>query len=255
MSNQYSALMRVGIKKPVISDRDTEHHGVIIEPIDGCQSECCTDDFLCSDYCGKTDSYHHYDVEVSPPKNPQPSISGGNYTLPVASPTTLGGIKVGEELEISGDGTLHIGSEVKDHIDKIEETAEWAKSVAEDNVHVIQLKVDKVPGKGLSTNDYTNADKEKVQNAITEVKQNGNVLPVVNGSVNIENQDIELDETLTISGMAADAKATGDAIDLKQDLITDDMMLALSIKCRLVVPIADEDDALFVDEEGFIYGL
>ena len=31
---------------------------------------------------------------------------GGGYTLPIASPTTLGGIKVGNNLSIDGDGVL-----------------------------------------------------------------------------------------------------------------------------------------------------
>ena len=37
------------------------------------------------------------------------SSGGGSYTLPVASAETLGGIKVGENLEITEDGTLNNG--------------------------------------------------------------------------------------------------------------------------------------------------
>jgi hypothetical protein len=36
----------------------------------------------------------------------QDSQSGGDYTLPIASADTLGGIKVGEGLNIDGEGVL-----------------------------------------------------------------------------------------------------------------------------------------------------
>lgn len=42
------------------------------------------------------------------------SGGGGEYTLPIASTTTLGGVKVGDNLSISEDGTLIYGKEVFD---------------------------------------------------------------------------------------------------------------------------------------------
>lgn len=56
-------------------------------------------------------------------------------------------------------------------------------------------KVDKVTGKGLSTNDYTTAEKNKLSGI--EAQANKTVI----------------DSTLTQTGQAADAKAVGDAID------------------------------------------
>lgn len=61
-------------------------------------------------------------------------------------------------------------------------------------------KVDKVSGKGLSTNDYTDEEKTKL------------------GSVETGANKIIIDTTLTQSGQAADAKVVGDEIsDLKED--------------------------------------
>lgn len=55
-------------------------------------------------------------------------------------------------------------------------------------------KVDKVAGKGLSTNDYTNAEKTKLDgvaagaqvNVIETVKVNGTALPIANKGVNVD---------------------------------------------------------------------
>lgn len=58
----------------------------------------------------------------------------------------------------------------------------------------LEGKVDKVPGKQLSTEDYTTAEKTKL--AEIEAQANKTVI----------------DSTLTQTGQAADAKATGDAV-------------------------------------------
>ena len=65
----------------------------------------------------------------------------------------------------------------------------------------IALKVDKVTGKGLSTNDYTTAEKTKLSG-------------IAEGATKVE-----IDSTLSTAGKAADAKETGDKInELKSDL-------------------------------------
>lgn len=43
-----------------------------------------------------------------PETDPEGGGSGGDYVLPIASQTTLGGIRVGSNLEISADGTLSV---------------------------------------------------------------------------------------------------------------------------------------------------
>lgn len=58
----------------------------------------------------------------------------------------------------------------------------------------LNAKVDKVEGKTLTTNDYSNADKAKVDgiaegaqvNVIESVKVNGNALPITNKGVNVD---------------------------------------------------------------------
>ena len=64
----------------------------------------------------------------------------------------------------------------------------------------LALKVDKVTGKGLSTNDYTTAEKTKLSG-------------IAEGATKVE-----IDSTLSTAGKAADAKKTGDEISqLKSD--------------------------------------
>jgi len=81
-----------------------------------------------TDYLNKT----HLDAAYAP-------ISVTNYTLPTAAAGTLGGVKVGTRLSIT-DGVLSADVQTTD----------------------ISGKVDKVTGKGLSTNDYTTAEQSKL---------------------------------------------------------------------------------------------
>lgn len=75
-------------------------------------------------------------------------------------------------------------------------------TTAEKNaVATISNKVDKVSGKGLSTNDYTTADKNKLSGIAAEANKT------------------LIDATLSNAGQAADAKATGDKFSALQSLI------------------------------------
>lgn len=80
-------------------------------------------------------------------------------------------------------------------------------------------KVDKVTGKVLSSNDFTDADKTKLEgieddaevNAIEAIKLDGAELtPDENRAV-----DIPVDETLTVEGVPADAKTVGEELENK----------------------------------------
>lgn len=95
-------------------------------------------------------------------------------------------------------------------------------------------KVDKVSGKVLSTNDYTNADKKKVNDISISSPTNGQTLVYNSSTQKWENKtisggsgsgdggsSINVDDTLTISGDAADAKATGDKINDLDSRVTD----------------------------------
>jgi hypothetical protein len=79
------------------------------------------------------------------------------------------------------------GANIEDFV-----TRESLDTVAE----AVSGKVDKVPGKGLSTNDFTNEFKEKLD-ALSETPGE---------------KPIEIDDTLTKSGTAADSAAVGSAI-------------------------------------------
>lgn len=97
-------------------------------------------------------------------------------------------------------------------IEALEITTESIKAWTDAN------KVDKVAGKGLSTNDYTTEDKNKVDSIANNlVIIDGQLYlaqdqkPVSDG-INFPASDIEVDADLAQPGKAADAKATGDAI-------------------------------------------
>lgn len=74
------------------------------------------------------------------------------YTLPTASESELGGIKVGAGLSVDAAGKLSVSAH--NHDDRYYTEDEIDGKMAG--------KVDKVPGKALSTNDYTTAEKNKL---------------------------------------------------------------------------------------------
>ena len=75
-----------------------------------------------------------------------------NYTLPVATSSTLGGIKSGTDITIDASGNVSVNDDSHNHIignvDGLQNT--------------LNGKVDKVEGKQLSTNDFTNDYKSKL---------------------------------------------------------------------------------------------
>lgn len=111
-------------------------------------------------------------------------------------------------------------------------------------------KVDKVTGKGLSTNDYTTAEKNKLSGI--EAQANKTVI----------------DSTLTQTGQAADAKAVGDAIDsvtietdktlTEEDVPADAKVVGdefASVKSDLSLLEADlEGESEIRENISFVYG-
>lgn len=101
----------------------------------------------------------------------------------------------GEEYETAGDALRALASEVfdmrniNDDNSPYDAAGDALRAVASRVSDLESNKVDKVPGKGLSQNDYTNADKAALDNIKTT------------------------DTGLNVAGKAADAKATGDAIN------------------------------------------
>lgn len=89
-----------------------------------------------------------------------------DYTLlenkPKINEVTLDGNKTPEDLGLMPEG----GAYTKEEADGKFETKEKAASDLQAVTEAIGGKVDKVAGKGLSTNDYTDEDKAKVQKAL-----------------------------------------------------------------------------------------
>lgn len=75
-----------------------------------------------------------------------------NYTLPVATSSTLGGIKSGTDITIDASGNVSVNDDSHNHIIGNVDGLQSA----------LNGKVDKVEGKQLSTNDFTNAYKTKL---------------------------------------------------------------------------------------------
>ena len=120
-------------------------------------------------------------------KNKLNTIEEGanNYTLPVANGTSLGGIKSGGDITIDSTGVVQVNDNSHNHsIDNITNLTTR-----------LNTKVDKITGKGLSTNDYTTTEKDKLSgiasgaevNIINTIKRNGVALtPDSSKTVNIE---------------------------------------------------------------------
>lgn len=87
-------------------------------------------------------------------KNKLAGIEAGanNYSLPVATSTSLGGVKSGTDITVDSSGNVSVNDDSHNHIisniDNLQST--------------LDRKVDSVDGKGLSTNDYTTAEKNKL---------------------------------------------------------------------------------------------
>ena len=92
-------------------------------------------------------------------------------------------------------------------------------------------KIDKVDGMGLSSNDYTIEDKNKL--AGIEAEANKTII----------------DTTLTIEGAAADAKVVG---DLWRAVADDDDVIWLLAQLGLIQKLADEVGVILTDEVGNI---
>ena len=105
---------------------------------------------------------------------------------------------------------------------KISAAANNAISVNNDGLHVdISGKVDKETGKGLSTNDYTTAEKTKLAgiaegaqvNVIESVKVNGTALTITDKAVNVDLSGKADKVTSATAGNIATLDANGNIVD------------------------------------------
>lgn len=114
-----------------------------------------------------------------------------NYSLPTASDTTLGGVKIGENVQIT-KGVISVD---------------------------LSGKVDKVEGKGLSTNDFTTAEKTKLAGVAEGA--NKYVLPVASASVlggvkAGKNITIAADGTLSVDQQKIDLSPYAKTADIEE---------------------------------------
>ena len=160
-----------------------------------------------------------------------------NYTLPAATASALGGVKVGANLVVANDGTISgdysaastsaaglMSASDKSKLDGIEAgataiTVDSAMSSTSENpvqnkvvYSALADKVDVVSGKGLSSNDYTDTEKTKL--AGIETGANNYSLPAATtsalGGVKV-GSNLAVDANGVISGnySAATTSAAG----------------------------------------------
>ena len=100
-----------------------------------------------------------------------------NYTLPVATNTTLGGVKAGDNVTIDANGVISSSGSVTSvagktgvitlvksdvGLNNVDNTSDINKPISTATQTALNSKVDKVAGKQLSTEDYTTAEKTKL---------------------------------------------------------------------------------------------
>lgn len=162
------------------------------------------------------------------------AANANKYELPTASATTLGGVKIGANIDIT-DGVISVASAdtemsdtstnavqnkvVKTYVDTkvaglvdsapetLDTLNELAAALGDDPNFATTIatqiggKVDKVDGKGLSTNDYTNEDKAKLNGISEGAQPNQNAFSnVVVGSTTIAADTVT--DTLTFAAGA-----------------------------------------------------
>lgn len=104
--------------------------------------------------------------------------TGANkYVLPTASATVLGGVKCGSNVAISSTGVLSVDLSAYQKTVSADDKYYTKESATAD----LAKKVDKVAGKGLSTEDYTTAEKTKLSGV--EEGANNYTLPVASSTV------------------------------------------------------------------------
>jgi len=115
------------------------------------------------------------------------------YTHPTTAATAAVAVKVGNDSE----GHVVLGDQLTKGdvgLDQVDNTADMDKPVSTATQTALNGKVDKVEGKSLSTNDYSNADKDKLTgieagaqvNKIETIKVNGTAQTITEKSVDID---------------------------------------------------------------------
>ena len=115
------------------------------------------------------------------------------YTHPTTEATAAAAVKVGKDSE----GHVVLGDPLTKSdvgLGHVDDTADMDKPVSHATATALNGKVDKVQGKDLSTNDYSNADKDKLTgieagaqvNKIETIKVNGTAQTITDKAVDID---------------------------------------------------------------------
>lgn len=130
--------------------------------------------------------------------------NANNYVLPAATAETLGGIKVGDRLSITADGTL---SATVQEVTIDSAMSETSANPVQNKVVKGELdkKVDKVTGKQLSTEDYSTNEKTKLAGIAAGAQVNVIETVAVNGvNQTITNKKIDISVPTKVSDIEND---------------------------------------------------
>lgn len=144
---------------------------------------------------GNVDNVKQYSAS-NPPPYPVTSVNGNTGAVTISVPTKTS--------DLTNDSGFITSADVPEGVAASNTTPKMNAATAVvgtetafargDHVHPSDnTKVDKVSGKGLSTNDYTSAEKTKLAgvasgaqvNVIESIKRNGTALPITNKAVDV----------------------------------------------------------------------
>ena len=97
-----------------------------------------------------------------PDMSPGGGGGGGGYVLPTASDSVLGGVKIGDGVDIDSSGKISVSGGSTITVD--DAMSDSSENPVQNKVitNAMADKVDVVSGKGLSTEDFTTAEKNKL---------------------------------------------------------------------------------------------
>ena len=116
-------------------------------------------------------------------------------------------------------GDIDVEAYVKEEIDKVVGNATDSFDTLAEIETAVNNKVDKVSGKGLSTNDFTNADKTKLASALTSFTETDPTVPAwakaSNKPTYTASEVGAVPTTRTVNGKALSGNITLSAADVK----------------------------------------
>lgn len=122
-------------------------------------------------------------------------------SIPIASNTVLGGVKIGTGLTITSDGTLSangVSVDLSPYLKSVDAEVAYIRKTAADTKYVA-----KEAGKGLSSNDFTTAEKNKL-NSLNNYTLSVATASTLGGIKVGSGLTVETDGTLKATGVSVD---------------------------------------------------